>query len=153
MAHQVVPRAVPRVAGLEDLVVRIVPLVWMALLWYMVVEHGHVWLSAWRGAIESGVVPLRVVLAVHASINLGRRAMGGVGLGGGLLLGGGGVGDKLVEQGIQEESRREVVVRGELGGQRGREGLLHIAVTICHLATTNGEQACEGCGVGREGRA
>lgn len=143
MAHQVVPRALPRVAGLEDLVVRTVPLVWMTLLWYMVVEHGHVWLSAWRGAIESGVVPLRVILAVHASVILVRRAVGGVGLGSGGLLGGRGVGDELVKQGVQKEPRRDIiVVRGELGGQRGREGLLHIAVTICHLARTNGEQAC-----------
>lgn len=143
MAHQIVPRAMPRVAGLEDLVVRIVSLVWMTLLWYMVVKHGHVWLSAGRGAIESGVVPLRVVLAVHASVILVRRAVGWVGLGGGGLLGGGGIGDKLVKQGVQEETRRNIIVaRGELGGQRGREGLLRIAVTICHLARTNGEQAC-----------
>lgn len=142
MAHQVVPRAVPRVAGLKDLVVRIVSLVRMALLWYVVEVHGHVRLSAWRGAIESGVVPLWVVRAVHASVGLVRRAVGGVGVLSGGLLGSLGVGDELVEQGVQEESRRNVGFRGELGGQRGREGLLHIAVTICHLATTNGEQAC-----------
>lgn len=84
-------------AGLEDLVVCIVPLVWMTLLWYMVEVHGNVGLSAWGGAIESGVVPLRLVMAVHASVVLVRRAVGGVGLLGGGWLGGGGVGDKLVE--------------------------------------------------------
>ncbi len=62
MAHD------PRTAMvlLDALVVLGVSLVWVARLLLKIVEHGHGLLPTWS-SIDAGIVPLLVVLAVHAA--------------------------------------------------------------------------------------
>ena len=95
-----------------------------------VVQHGHGLLPAWR-AIDAGVVPLLVVLTVHAARILARGAVGG-GFGVCWRLGGG----EMREERIQKEPVRNLMARGAGGGERVRVGVQQMAVTICHLRVT-----------------
>ena len=115
---------------LDALVVVGVSLVWVGRLLLEVVEHGHRLLPAW-GAIDAGVVPLLVVLAVHAA---GGRARGALsrGLGERRRLGGGKMGQKR----IYKKPVGDLVVGDAVGSKRIREGVEQMAVTICHLRVT-----------------
>jgi len=95
MGHHVAGSAMGGMVLLEALVVLAMLLMWMGTLLRKVVIEHHALLPA-RSAIETGVMPLLVVLRVHASEVLARRGLS-------WRFGGRrGFRDQLVEQRIEE---------------------------------------------------